>query len=235
MTKGSGEAEERIIGELTELHKRIIELRQTLNKQTDEEMEHGLNKSQKAIEDIISNIKKAAEEGEEGTVDSHGREANLAMAIAREMGLGEEQISAIRMASLVHDIGETHVSSDVLNKSGWLTGSEFRMVKGHAQAGYNVLKAIGFPPLVAKIVLQHHERLDGSGYPWGLSGDKIILEARILAVADVVVAITSDRPYRKALSMDRALAEVSRYGGVFFDPQVVSVCLRLIADNDVKV
>jgi PAS domain S-box-containing protein/putative nucleotidyltransferase with HDIG domain len=151
----------------------------------------------------------------------------LACAIAKEMNLSEEQIEGIRMAGLIHDIGKINIPAEILTKPGHLSEIQYNMVKIHPQVGCDILKEIKFPWPVAEIVQQHHERMDGSGYPQGFSGTEILLEARILAVADVVEAMASHRPYRAAHGVERALDEISRNKGTLYDPDVVDVCLKL--------
>jgi len=165
------------------------------------------------------------------TAGHQQRVALLACAIAKEMGLPEEQINGLRMAAVIHDIGKMNVPAEILSKPGKLTEMEFGIVKTHSQAGYEILKTIEFPYPVAQIVLQHHERMDGSGYPLGLRGKDILLEVRILGVADVVEAMASHRPYRPALGMDKALEEVSRKKGICYDADVVDACQRLLTEK----
>ena len=163
---------------------------------------------------------------------SHQRDvANLARAIATEMDFSEEQVDLIRMAGAVHDLGKISVPAGILNKPGRLTDNEFGIIQTHPEVGYAILKMIGFPWPVARIVLQHHERMDGSGYPAGLSCEEILVEARILGVADVVEAMSSHRPYRPALGIDKALEEISGNRDVLYDPSVVDACLRLITEK----
>ena len=164
--------------------------------------------------------------------DSHQkRVSQLACAMAREMNLPEEQIEGIRVAGNIHDIGKISVPMEILSKPGRVNKSEFGIIKSHTQAGYDILKTIEFPWPIAQIVLQHHERMDGSGYPQGLSGKDILLEARILGVADVVEAMVSHRPYRPALGIDKALEEISKNRGVLYDPEVVDACLKLFTEK----
>ena len=158
----------------------------------------------------------------------------LACAIAREMDLNKEVIEEIRVAGTLHDIGKMYVPSEILTKPGRLTEPEFNMIKTHPEAGYDILKMIEFPWPVAPVVLQHHERIDGSGYPSGLSAKDIRPEARILAVADVVEAMSSHRPYRPARGIDKALEEVSQNRGILYDPAVVDTCLKLFAEERFK-
>ncbi|MBU4388277.1 MAG: HD-GYP domain-containing protein [Proteobacteria bacterium] len=159
------------------------------------------------------------------------RVSQLACAMAREMSLPEEQIEGIRVAGIIHDIGKISVPMEILSKPGRITESEFDIVKNHAQAGYDILKSIKFPWPIAQIVLQHHERMDGSGYPQGLSGEDILLEARILGLADIVEAMASHRPYRPALGIDKALEEISINKGKLYDAEVVNACLRVFKDK----
>jgi HD-GYP domain-containing protein (c-di-GMP phosphodiesterase class II) len=135
---------------------------------------------------------------------------------------------------LLHDIGKVAVPAEILSKPGKLSEVEFNLIKAHPQAGYDILKDIEFPWPIALAVLQHHERMDGSGYPQGLTGPDIILEARILAVADVVEAIASHRPYRPALGIDMALDEIVRNQGTLYDPGVVDACARVFTEQGFK-
>jgi len=153
--------------------------------------------------------------------------AKLAVAIANEMGLGEDQAEGIRVGGLLHDIGKMSIPTEILSKPGRLTSLEFELIKTHAQSSYELLKAVDFPWPVAEMGWAHHERLDGSGYPRGLKGDEIILEARILAVADVVEAISAHRPYRASLGLAVALDEIRLGAGKTYDERVVAACLRL--------
>ena len=155
------------------------------------------------------------------------RVTQLACAIAREMGLPEEQIEGIRVAGLIHDVGKISVPLEILSNPNGITELEYGIIKAHPQIGYDILKAVEFPWPVAEIVLQHSERLDGSGYPQELSGDEILLEARIIGVADVVDAMASHQPYRSALGIHEALEEISQNSGVLYDPGAVGACLKL--------
>jgi putative nucleotidyltransferase with HDIG domain len=157
--------------------------------------------------------------------------AKLATAIASEMGLAAELVEGIHFGSLIHDVGKIAIPAEILSKPGRLTEIEFMLIKTHPQAGYNILKGIDFPWPVARMILQHHERLDGSGYPGGLKGDEIILEAKILIVADIVEAMSSHRPYRPGLGIDVALAEIERGRGTFYDSRIVDVCTSLFRDK----
>ncbi len=161
--------------------------------------------------------------------------ATLACKIAKEMGLSEWDIGGIRIMGLLHDVGKITVPAEILSKSGRINESEFSLIRTHPQVGYEIIKEIEFPwPNIPQVVLQHHERLNGSGYPEGLSGKDIVLEARILGVADVVEAMSSHRPYRPALSIHQTLEEISQKRGILYDPEVVDSFLRLLQKERVE-
>ncbi len=193
-----------------------------------EELQRSLEKLQKAMEGIVEAMALAAEVRDPHTAGHQRRVAQLASAIASELGLPEDRVQGIRMAALIHDIGKIYAPAEILSKPGQLTELEFGLIKTHPQVGRDILKTVEFPWPIAEIVYQHHEALDGSGYPEGLSGEEITLDARILAVADVVEAMSSHRPYRAALGIETALEEVSRNRGVLYDPDVVDACLLLL-------
>lgn len=158
------------------------------------------------------------------TVNHQRRVAQIAVAIAQEMGADPEFVEGIRVMGLLHDLGKIAIPSAILSKSGRLSPQEMNLIKTHPQAGYDILMGIHFPWPVALAVLQHHERLDGSGYPNGFAGDQIIPEARILAVADVVEAMASHRPYRPARGLEAVIEEISSKQGTLYDPEVVGAC-----------
>jgi diguanylate cyclase (GGDEF)-like protein/putative nucleotidyltransferase with HDIG domain/PAS domain S-box-containing protein len=160
--------------------------------------------------------------------------AKLACAIAKEIGLPEEKIEAIRTAGLFHEIGKINIPAEILSKPSRLSRAEMDLIKNHPQVSYDILKAIELPWPVAQIVFQHHERMDGSGYPQGLSGREILMEARILGVADVVGSMTSHRPYRSAHGIEKALEEISQNRGVLYDPEVVDACSEVITKKGFK-
>jgi len=159
------------------------------------------------------------------------RVAQLASAIATEMGLPENQIKATHLAATIHDVGLINIPFEVLSKPYRLSGQELDYYKIHPKVGYNILKNIEFPWPIAQVVLQHHEKLNGSGYPQGLSGNGILLEARIVGVADVVEAMASQRPYRAAFSMDKVLEEISKNRGILYEPTAVDACLKLFREK----
>ncbi|MDD5631374.1 MAG: PAS domain S-box protein [Methylococcales bacterium] len=185
----------------------------------------------KSLEQSIQTIAGTVEARDLYTAGHQRRVAELAVAIAREMGLPEEQISGIHFAAIIHDLGKIHIPAEILSKPGKLSDIEFMLVKTHPQAGYDILKDVKFPWPIADIILQHHERLDGSGYPQGLKGEQILLESRIISVADVIEAILSHRPYRPSLGMEAALDEIKQGRGSAYDPAAVDTCLRLLVDK----
>lgn len=155
----------------------------------------------------------------------------LASAIGTELGLDAQRVEGLRVAGYLHDIGKVTIPAEILVRPGQLNGAEYRLVQGHAQAGFEVLKNVSAPWPLAEVALQHHERMDGSGYPQGLKGDAILLESRIISVADVVEAMTSHRPYRAALGIDAAMAEIERGSATEYDPAVVQACLTLFREK----
>jgi PAS domain S-box-containing protein len=186
---------------------------------------------QESLEDTMRAIARIVEMRDPYTAGHQVRVAELAAAIATQMGLPDEQVHAIHLASTAHDLGKIQIPAEILSKPGKITDLEFGLIKIHAQAGYDILKDIHFPWPIALMVLQHHERMNGSGYPQGLKGDQIILGARILSVADVVEAMSSHRPYRAGLGVEAALVEISAQRGGQFDPQVVDACLALFREQ----
>lgn len=188
----------------------------------------------KAINGIIHALVLAVEARDPYTAGHQRRVAQLARAMAAEMNLSAMQIEGVAMAAAIHDIGKISVPSDILSKPAVFNEIEYQMVKIHPESGYNILKDIDFPWPVALIVLQHHERVDGSGYPNGLKGEEILPETRIISVADVVEAIASHRPYRPAFGVDIAMKEISVKRGILYDPDVVDACLRLFNEKGFK-
>ena len=168
------------------------------------------------------------------TVGHERRVAEIAMAIGLELGFDADRLEGLKVAGHLHDIGKMTVPAEILTRPGKLRATEFHLIQEHPQAGYDVLKGVEFPWPVAMVALQHHERLDGSGYPLGLKGNAILLEARIIAVADVVEAMFSHRPYRPGLGIERALAEIEQGRGTAFDAKAVDACLRLFRENGYK-
>jgi PAS domain S-box-containing protein len=203
----------------------------TERKRMEEELRHNLDRFKKAMEGVIQVIASIVEVRDPYTAGHQRRVAEIACAIAKEMGFSEERIEEIRMASLIHDIGKIYVPAEILSKPSRLTEIEFSMIKSHPQVAYDILKSVEFPWPICKVVLQHHERMDSSGYPAGLSGEDITPGARIVAVADVVEAMASHRPYRPALGLDKALEEISKNRGVLYDPEAADACLRVFNER----
>jgi len=178
------------------------------------------------VYDVAEAMGRVVEARDPYTQGHQERVARVAKQIANDLSVPEDEIAAIEMAALVHDIGKTTVPAEILSRPGKISEAEMSLIREHPQRGYEILKGIAFPWPIAEITRQHHERSDGSGYPRGLAGDQIMLAARIIAVADVVEAMSSHRPYRPALGMDAALAELREHSS-FYDPQVVASCMRI--------
>ncbi len=195
------------------------------------EHEH-TDRLQRALLGTIQAIALTVEMRDPYTAGHQLRVSRLAVAIATELGWSVEQIEGIRLGAMIHDIGNIYVPSEILNRPGRLSDIEFEIIKRHPQVGYDIIKDVELPWPVAQIILQHHERLDGSGYPNQLVAEQIIPEARVLAVADVVEAIASHRPYRPSRGVDAGLHEVLEYRGTRFDSEVVDACMRLFRERD---
>lgn len=203
----------------------------TARKEAEERLASNLALLRRAFRGTIEAISRAVESRDPYTAGHQRRVADLARSIGTAMGCGPEVVDAIRLAAEIHDIGKIAVPTEILSKPGRLTPAEFLLIQGHARAGFEMLSPIELPWPLADIVLQHHERLDGSGYPDGLKGDAIRVEARVIAVADVVEAIASHRPYRPALGVPAAVEEVRRLRGVSLDPDAVDACLALFLER----
>jgi len=206
----------------------------TEQKKVDEELTQSYRKLKKTFKDTVLAIAAICETRDPYTAGHQIRVTELACAVAGEMGLTEEEISIMEIGATLHDIGKMYVPSEILSKPGKLTESEFSLIKMHPRVGYDIVKKIDFPGSIAAMVLQHHERLDGSGYPQGLKGNNIILEAKILAVADVVEAMSSHRPYRPALGLNLALDEITEQKGILYDDKVVEACFKVFRDKEFK-
>ena len=206
----------------------------TERKQAEQKIKQGYEKLQRTMEATINAISKIIEARDPYTAGHQLKVSKLAISIAQEMKLPEDKIEGIRIAALVHDIGKINTPAEILSKPSKLNEMEFSLIKNHPKTGYDILKNIDFPWPVARIVLQHHERLDGSGYPQGLKGDKILLEAKIIGVADVVEAMSSHRPYRPSLGIDKALEEIIQNKGILYDSEVVNASIKLFKEKDFK-
>lgn len=196
-------------------------------KLTADELKKSYHRIKATLDGIIKTLANIVEEQDRYTSGHQKRVAIMATAIAKELGMDEGKVEAINTAALIHDIGKIGVPASILTKPGKLTDIEFQMVKTHTERGYEILKEIEFPYPIAKIVIQHHERLDGSGYPYGLRDKDILLEARVIAVADVMEAMISHRPYRPALIVDKAIKEITSGKNKLYDSTVVDACIKL--------
>jgi PAS domain S-box-containing protein/putative nucleotidyltransferase with HDIG domain len=203
----------------------------TIRKHAEEQLQQTLDSLKKAVGATIQVMVSAIEMRDPYTAGHQLRSANLARAIATEMGLPQDKIDGIRMAGSIHDIGKLSIPAEILSKPTKLTNLEFSLIKEHSQIGYEMLKNVESPWPLAQIVYQHHERMDGSGYPRNLKGVEIIMEARIMAVADVVEAMASHRPYRPSLGIDAALVEIEKNKGTQYDNTVADACLRLFREK----
>jgi PAS domain S-box-containing protein/putative nucleotidyltransferase with HDIG domain len=198
----------------------------------EEERIEGYNRIKEALQATVKSIAMLVETKDPYTAGHQDRVSQLVQEITKEMGLNEDQQDLVRTASIIHDLGKVSVPSELLSKPTKLSELEFNIIKGHAQSGYNILRDINFPWPVADVILQHHERMNGSGYPQHLQGEFILMEARILAIADVVEAISSHRPYRPARGINFALDEISKNKGVLYDADVVEACLKLFREKN---
>lgn len=207
----------------------VFGARDITNRKLDrEQLKNTMEMLENTIQGIIQAMERLVELRDPYTAGHQTRVTQLATAIAAEMGLDDRQLQGVRLASQLHDIGKIYIPADILGKPGRLSDIERAMIRTHPEAGHEVLKVIRFPWDIARIVLEHHERLDGSGYPQGLRGEAISPEAKIIGVADVVEAMSSHRPYRPALGLDRALEEIAARSGELYDPQVVEACHRVM-------
>jgi len=201
---------------------------------TEKRLSQSLKRNEKFALELVDMIGRIVESRDPYTAGHQLRVSELATAIAREMKLTEDRIEGIRIASLIHDIGKISIPAEILSNPIKLNEKEYSIIKDHSQIGYDILKTIHFPWPVAQIIIQHHEKLDGSGYPQGLKGNKILLEAKIMGVADIVEAMSSHRPYRPALGIDKALEDISQNSGILYEPEVVDTCLNLFRKKKFK-
>jgi HD-GYP domain-containing protein (c-di-GMP phosphodiesterase class II) len=196
-----------------------------------QELKQSFENLKKVMDSTIQAIAIMVEKRDPYTSGHQQRVASLTRAIAEEIGLPADQIEGAYMAAAIHDIGKISLPAEILVKPIPLTDIEITLIQAHSQAGYDILAGIDFPWPIAEIVRQHHERLDGSGYPLGLSGDEILEAARIIGVADVFETMSSHRPYRPSLGIDKAIEEISMNRGVLYDPRAVDACLKLINEQ----
>ncbi len=196
-------------------------------KGAEKKIREGIIRLSNNLEEAVISLASAFEMKDPYTAGHQRRVTEIACAIAREMNIDQDRLQGLRLASLVHDIGKINVPAEILSKPGKLIRPEIDLIRTHSEAGYNILKNINFPWPISEIVLQHHERINGSGYPKGLSGNAILLEAKIIAVADVVEAMASHRPYRASLGIEKALQEIEAKKGILYDHAVADTCLEL--------
>jgi len=206
----------------------------TIKKKIEQEHRQSINKSHRILEETVIALAATAERRDPYTAGHQRRVARLACAIAKEMKLDNDKIEGIRMASIIHDVGKVYVPAEMLSKPSKLSELEFSIIKTHPQIGYDILKPVEFPWPIAMIVFQHHEKLDGSGYPKGIFGKDILIETKVLTVADVVEAMASYRPYRAALGIDKALSEIKKNRGILYDKKVVDACVNIFKKNKFK-
>lgn len=197
----------------------------------DNKIKDSMEKLRRMLYGIVEAISKTVETRDPYTAGHQKRVADIAKEIAREMGLGRDVIESVDIAGQIHDLGKIAIPSEILNKPGRINKIEFELIKMHPQTGYDILKNIDFPWPISDIVLQHHEKYDGNGYPNGISGDEILIEARILSVADVIEAMASHRPYRAALGIEKAFEELRNNRGTSFDPDVVDSCMKIFIEK----
>jgi putative nucleotidyltransferase with HDIG domain len=231
-------AENKRLVELIKIkNQELVKLNKTLEKKANdrtndllaqtEKLKDSYKKSQLILDGIVKTLSKIVETRDPYTSGHEDQVAKIACKIAKEMKLTEEQVSSIYISATLHDIGKISVPSEILTKPSILTNLEREIIKTHCKVANDILANIEFPYPVAEIIYQHHERMDGSGYPRGLKGDDIALEARIIGVADVIDAMASYRPYRPALGVDAAIEEITKFRGVTYDPSVVDACLKI--------
>ena len=206
----------------------------TPRKQAEEELKQTLEKLRKSLIGTIQALSATVETRDPYTAGHQRRVSSLARTIAQEMRLPKDMIDNIRIASAIHDIGKISVPAEILIKPGRITDIEMSLIKVQSQSGYDILKDVDLPYPIAETILQHHERLNGSGYPQGLNGDQILLEARIISVADVVEATASHRPYRPARGIDAALEEIEKNKGILYDEKAVEACIKLFQEKNFK-
>lgn len=204
----------------------------TEQKKTEFELKQSMLRLRNNLAGTIQAMAMTVETRDPYTAGHQRKTADIARGIAKEMGLPLKQVDGIRMAGVIHDLGKISIPAEILSKPGKICQPEYSLIKFHPQTGYDILKGIDFRWPVAEIVRQHHERMDGSGYPYGLAGDNILLEARIIGVADVIEAMSSHRPYRPSLGINSAFKEIRQNKGKLYDPDVVDATVRLFAKKE---
>lgn len=197
----------------------------------DRRIQESMDTLTRAMYGTIEAITKTVETRDPYTAGHQKKVADIAKEIAKDMGLSRDVIESVNLAGQIHDLGKIAIPSEILNKPGRINEIEFALIKTHSEMGYEIMKNIDFPWPIADIVLQHHEKIDGSGYPRGLKGDEILIQAKIIAVADVLEAMASHRPYRAALGIDAAFAELQKNACTHFDPAIVESCIRIFKEK----
>ena len=234
--KDEEKTKDQLIKEMQKMQEKVADLEEVKLKynQVDKKLKQTHIKLQKIIEGTAHIIMKVVEIRDPYSTGHQQRVSKLATAIAQEMKLPQDKIEGVRLASLVHDVGKVNLPTEIVSKPSKLVEVEFNLLKNHPRIGYNILKKVDFPWPIAEIVFQHYEKIDGSGYPRGLKGDEILIEAKILGVANVIEAMSSSRSYRPALSVDEALAEIAENKNILFDPEVVDTCIKLFKEKGFK-
>ena len=235
MVKGLNYSLERKVDQLTKSERELTVYKDKLERLVDlrtAELGEANSRLSRSLLGVVDAMGKVVESRDPYTAGHQRRVASIASTIARRLGLSEDDVEGVRIAGLVHDIGKIAIPAEILTKPARLNKLEFRMVQTHPDAGYDMLQSIDFPWPVADMVRQHHERMDGSGYPKGIKGDEILIGARCLAVADVVEAISSHRPYRPGLGLEEARRELETNKGTSYDPQVVDVCISMMEEGN---
>jgi len=234
--KDEDKAKGQLIKELQKIREKVTGLEEVILEynQVDKKLKQTYKKLQKFIEGTAYIIMKVVETRDPYSIGHQKRVSKLATAIAQEMKLPQDKIEGTRIASLVHDIGKVNLPTEIISKPGKLIEVEFNLIKNYPKVGYDILKKLDFPWPIAEIVFQHQEKIDGSGYPRGLKGDEICIEAKILGVANVVEAMSSYKSYRPALSIDEALAEIVKNKNILFDLKVVDTCIKFFKEKNFK-
>jgi len=225
-----------ISGQLEKIRSETKQYEQLKNRcnQLESEVAQNYRNLQKITEGIVNIVSKVIETRDPYSEGHHGRVAKLAIAIAAEMKLSEKRIDGIKFSSMIHDLGKVSLPTDIVSRPGKLFEVEFNLIKNHPNVGYEILKKIEFPWPVAEIVLQHHEKIDGSGYPQGLKGNQILLEAKIICIADVIESMSSSRSYRPAVSIDICLKEIIENKNKLFDSKAVDACVKLFKEKNFR-
>jgi len=234
--KDEEKTKDQLIKEMQKMCEKVADLEEVKLKynQVDKKLKQTHIKLQKIIEGTANIITKVVEIRDPYSTGHQQRVSKLATVIAQEMKLPQDKIEGIKIASLVHDIGKVNLPTEIISKPSKLIEVEFNLIKNYPKVGYDILRKVDFPWPIAEIVLQHQEKIDGSGYPRGLKGDEICIEAKILGVANVVEAMSSYKSYRPALSIDEALAEIAENKNILFDPEVVDTCIKLFKEKGFK-